>query len=102
MADLVDEHRAAVAARRLAGAEHEVVEDELTAPLEEVDEARFAVRALKRVVPFDPDHRQAAALGGARVSRPGRLLFLRTQLLESGFPFLLRDDSRELHRDLLV
>src|SRR5438874_7851668 len=43
VADLVDDHRAAAAARLLVGAEHEVVEDELTAPLEEIEEVRLAV-----------------------------------------------------------
>jgi hypothetical protein len=69
VADLVDEHRAAIAARLLVGAEHEVVEDELTASLEEVDQARLAVPALEHVLLFDPDHRQAAALGGTSASR---------------------------------
>src|SRR5207237_628812 len=48
-----------------------------------------------------PGDRPAAALGGERVSRPRRLLFPRTQLLQSGFPLLLRDDGRKIHRDLL-
>jgi hypothetical protein len=101
VADLVDEHRAAVAARFLVGAEHEVVEDELTPPVEKVDEPRLSLWAVEHVVPLDPDPRQAAALCGKRISRPGRCLFLRTQLLKSRFPFFLRDDWRKIHGDLL-
>src|SRR5437763_384492 len=76
VADLVDEHRAAVAARVLVRPEHEVVEEQLTASLEEVGQARLSVRAVEDVVLVDPDSRQPAALGGERVACPGGFLFL--------------------------
>jgi hypothetical protein len=81
--DLVDEHRTAGTACRRppldAGGEHEVVEDELAAALEQVEEALGTVRPLEDVVLVDPDHRQPAALGGQRVPRPGGLLLLHEQ-----------------------
>ena len=67
VADLVDEHRATGATRLLVRTEHELVENELTPALEQVGEAPLTGRPLEGVVPFDPHHRQATALGRARV-----------------------------------
>jgi hypothetical protein len=54
---------------------HEVVDDELVAALEEVDEASPAGRAFEGVVLVDPDHRQRPAALGHRVLGPhGRFL----------------------------
>jgi hypothetical protein len=68
MADLVDEHRAAGAARRgpalYVRREHEVVEDELLAAIEQVAQACLALRTLEDVVLLDSDHRLPATLGG--------------------------------------
>ena len=43
--------------------EHEVTEDELASPLEQVEQRRRTHRALEHVVLFDLDHRQAPAVG---------------------------------------
>jgi hypothetical protein len=90
VADVVDEHRTAVAARRRpavdAGREHEVVEDALAATREEIEQTGLAVRALEDVGLVDRDHRLPAALGGERVSRPGRFLLLGEELLVSHLP----------------
>ena len=40
VADLVDDHRASVTSNLLIRAKHEVVEKELTAPVEEIDRTR--------------------------------------------------------------
>ena len=74
--DLVDDHRAALAARLLVGAEHEVVEQELAAPVEKIDQPRLAVRALEDVVLLDPQPGQTAPLGGERVVLAGERLLL--------------------------
>ena len=76
MADLVDEHGAAVAARLLVRPEHEVVEKQLPAALEEVEQGCLAGRAVEHVVAVDPNPRQPATLGGERVACPGGLLLL--------------------------
>ena len=60
---LSTQERAARAALVPARVEHEVVDDELAAALEQVEQARLAVRALEDVVLVDLDHRQ---LAGAR------------------------------------
>jgi hypothetical protein len=76
VADLVDEHGAAVAARLLVRPEHEVVEEQLPTALEEVHQGRLAGRAVEDVVLVHPDPRQPATLGGERVACPGGLLLL--------------------------
>ena len=50
--------------------EHEVVDDQLGATLEQVDEARRPVRPVEHVVLLDLDHRQLAALDVERVASP--------------------------------
>ena len=65
MSHLIDEHRAAGATRPQVGSEHEVIEEELAAALEEFDEARLPVRAGSKILGDDD--------GGA--------VFLRVQLV---------------------
>ena len=81
MADVVDEERTTGTTRGRPAvdprSEHEVVDDELAATIEQIEQARPAVRAFEPVVLVDPHHRQPAALCGQRVSRTGRCLFLR-------------------------
>ena len=57
VADLVEDNGATVAACVLVRAEHEVVEEQLPTPLEEVDQPGLAGRAVEDVVLVDPDHR---------------------------------------------
>jgi hypothetical protein len=93
-----DEERTAGAARCRPAidrrGEHEVVNDELRAPFEQIEQISLAVRSLEHIVLVDPDHRQPAALRGQRVSRAGSCFFLHEQLLASGIPFSRRHDSR--------
>jgi hypothetical protein len=57
MADLIDEHRTAVAARLWPtvdrGGEDEVVNDQLAAPGEQIEQARLAARTLEEGVSAD-------------------------------------------------
>ena len=82
--------RPAVHVRR----EHEVVEDELAPPLEEVEQARPSTGPLELVVLLDAEDRLPPALGGQRVARAGRGLFLGEQALVRGLPRGGRDDVR--------
>src|SRR5689334_6126255 len=100
--DLVDEHRAAVAAGVFVRAEHEVVEEQLPARIEEVEQARLPVRPVENVVLVDPDHRQPATLGRERVSCPGGVLFLGKERFPRCLPFLLGDDRGKVHRAPLI
>src|SRR5919106_4225517 len=105
MADLVDEHRTPGAARGRpaldVGSEHEVVDDQLAAPVEQIEQARHAVRAFEDVALLKPDHRQRAALGGQRVSRPRGFLLLDQKPVASGLPLRRRYDSRKTHGRIL-
>ena len=76
LGDLVRSGGAARAPGLPVGAVHEVVHDQLTATLEQVEEVHGAVGALERVVLVDLHHRQVAPLGvegvalGASVPSP--------------------------------
>jgi hypothetical protein len=63
--------------------EHEVVDDELTPPIEQINQARLACRSLEDVFLVDLDHRERAACGVHRVPLVGELLFLGEQLLRA-------------------
>src|SRR5258708_12569451 len=79
VSDVVDEHRAAIAARirpaRHIRREHEVVDDQLAAALEQIEQARFTAQPLEDVALVDPGHWQPSALCRQRASRPGGPLF---------------------------
>ena len=59
-----------------SGVEHEVHEDQLQPPVEEVEQRLLAVRAGEHVGLVDLDHRQPAALGAERVAATRQLLLL--------------------------
>jgi hypothetical protein len=101
IADLVGAERAAAAGMfrpsEDAGLEERAVDDELAAPLEQVEQARLALRAFEHIVFLDEQPRHAAALGGQRVLGAGERLFLDKHLLEGAFPRFLGNDRRCLH-----
>src|SRR3712207_9520068 len=63
MADVVDQKRTAIAAFVPAGIEHEVIDDKLATPFEQIEQTRPAVRAFEGVFLVDLDHRQLTPLG---------------------------------------
>jgi hypothetical protein len=83
VADVVDEHRTPVAARRRPAvdprAEHEVVQDQLAASIDEIEQARLAVRAFESVVLVPTGARRSASASSSATatasigptSRPG-------------------------------
>ena len=99
--ELIDEHRAAVAALILVGAEHELVERELAAPLKQVEQAHLPVRTFEAVVLGDLVHRLAPALAGEPVALAHVGPLLGQQLLVGTLPLLLRDDLGKIHTRLL-
>ncbi len=101
MAHLVDEHRAAVAALLLVWAEHEVVERELAAPFEQVEQAHLPIRTFEAVVLGDLVHRLAPALGGQPVALAHVGLLTGQQLLVGKLPLLLGNNLGKVHRRLL-
>src|SRR3954452_21340176 len=102
MGELVDDHRAAIAAGLLIRPEHEVVDEQLPPALEQVEEGRDAVRSLEFVLLLDPHDRLATALGGEGVALPRHRLLLGQYALVRGVPFILRHDVREIHPSLLL
>jgi hypothetical protein len=59
-----------------AGLEEGAVDDELTAPVEQVKQARVALRPVERVLLLDGQPRHAPTLGGQRVTGAGQFLSL--------------------------
>jgi len=58
---------------------HEVLVDQLTAAIEQLDQTHLAVRPLEAVVLLDAHHRQPAAVGAQRVAHLRELLLPRQQ-----------------------
>jgi hypothetical protein len=71
-----------------AGLVEGVVNDQLPAPLERVEQARRSVRAVEAVLLLDQDPRHPAAVGGQRVARACQFFLLHEQLLAGGLPLL--------------
>src|SRR6266849_5064251 len=99
MGDLVGNQRAAWAAgvgpalsRRC---KHEVIDDELAASLEQIEQSDFALRALEDIVLFDLDHRLPAPFGRQRIALTRGSLFFCEQLLMSSLPLFLRNNPRK-------
>jgi len=73
-AKAVGDRRAGGTARGVAGAEHEVVDEQLRPPTEQVGERRRALVGLEPVVLVDPDTGQLLPLPGQFVAFPWRVL----------------------------
>ncbi len=99
--DLVGSERAAAAGvvgpAEDAGLEEGAVDDELTAALEEVEQARFALGAFELVGLLDGHPRHAPTLCGQRIALACELFFPGQELLASCEPFLRRHDFRFFH-----
>jgi hypothetical protein len=78
-----------------------VVERELAAPFEQVEQAHLSVRALEAVVLGDFVHGLAPALCREPVALAHVGLLLGQQLLAGPLPLLLRYDLGEIHSCLL-
>ena len=73
--DVVDLERAAHTALFPAGAKHKMLDDQLAASAEEVDEGFLPVRPVKQVGLLDFDPRQSAPLDSELIAQPGQFLF---------------------------
>ncbi|MDT5326770.1 MAG: hypothetical protein QOF25_3922, partial [Mycobacterium sp.] len=74
--DVVGHHRAPGASLIPFGAEHEVLNDQLAATVEQIDERGGAVLGVERVGRGDLHHRQASARGADRILHPDQLLLV--------------------------
>ena len=95
VAEVVGHQRAARAALVPRRVEHEVVHDELAAPVEEIEQGRLAGRAVEPVGLVDPHHRQPPAFRVHRVAVTRQFLLLRQQRLAGGQPLIARHRSRQ-------
>ena len=98
---LIGHHGAAVAGV-VGPADHSrfeegAVDDQLPAAVEQVSQARLALRALELIGLLHREPRHPAAFRSQRVPGPGQLFLLHQQLLARRVPFLRRDDRGCLH-----
>src|SRR5438094_3839903 len=70
------------------GFEERAVDDQLTAALEQVEQAHFALGSVKLVILLHGQPRHPSTLGRQRVTGAGQLLLLHEQLLTRSLPLL--------------
>src|SRR5439155_20664317 len=95
---MIGHKRAALAALFPPGAEHEVIDDELTTPVEEVGERLLALGAVEHVILLDLEPRQLTPLPTELITQPGELLFLCEMRLARLEPFLSGHDLVARHQ----
>ena len=90
VSDLVGHHGAADAGMLgptlHAGLEEGAIDDQLTATIEQVEQARLALGTVELVLLLHGQPRHPATLGGQRVTSAGQLLLLHEQLLARSLP----------------
>ena len=86
--------------RLVARAEHEVVDQELGAAVEELGQGPGSVVGVEAIVLVDLGPGQLAALAGQLVAHPGVLLLALQQFLASGLPLGTADNLVTSHRGL--
>src|SRR6266516_6389794 len=82
----IGHRRADRTARRIGRAEHEVVDDQLGAPVEQLCQRLVSLVGVEAVLLFDRQPRQVAPLGGELVAAAGQFLLLGEQLVAGGMP----------------
>lgn len=97
MRELVNHQRTPVAADLLIRPEHEVIDEQLRAPLEEIEQGRLSVWALELVLLLDPHDRLAPPLRGQGVTLPCQLFLLGDDPLVRRLSLLERDHFRQFH-----
>src|SRR2546430_3104645 len=76
---------------------HELVDDQLSPTLEQVEQGLRALRRVEDVPIVEPDHREAPPPRGERVLRAGDFLLGLEQLVSGLLPLAGRNDRRFLH-----
>jgi hypothetical protein len=87
--EIVEGVRAARAPVIPTRVEHEVLDDQLPATLEQVQQCGRTVGALKGVLLLDLDHRQRLTLGTKCIARSGGFLLSDQQFLAGSEPLVL-------------
>ena len=78
------------------GAEHEVIDHELTAALEQIRKAHAAVRAIELIGLLDPHPRHCPTARGESLTLLRKFLFLKEQLATGGEPLFTGNYRRIL------
>src|SRR5260370_309790 len=99
--EVVGPERAARAALVPIRAEHEMLDDELATPLEQVAERHFALRRVEDIALLDLLPRQLAALARQLVAPAGEFLLLGEMGLLRLQPLFVRNNARCRHDALL-
>src|SRR5438045_5508227 len=89
--EVVGEIGTARAALAPARSEHEVVDDELTAVVEEAGEGLRAARPFEQILLFDSLPGEFAALPAELIAQPREFFLFRQELLPGFGPFVMRD-----------
>ena len=76
-----------------AGTEHEVIHDELTAAVEQIDQGHFSVRGIEFVPLLHLFPRQSAPLAAQRIAQASKFLLFVQKLFARRKPFRMRDDG---------
>src|SRR6266511_2180486 len=87
---------------RIAWPEHEVVDQQLRAPVEQFGQRLGALLGVERVLLLDRHPRQLGALLGDLLIEVAQLLLALQQLCPRGLVFLLRSDLVARHRRSLL
>jgi hypothetical protein len=90
--EMICEIRATRASFTPIRSEHEVADDELAAPAEEIGQRYFAARPFEDVVLLDPDPGQLATFGAQSVTRSGQCVFVVQKLFSRCDPLVPRYD----------
>src|SRR5271167_3595995 len=83
-----------------AGLEEGAIDDQLTAALEQIEQAYLALGSVELVLLLHRHPRHPSTLGGQRITGAGEGLLLYEELLARSLPLLLRHDRGGLHRDI--
>src|SRR5258707_5733489 len=78
-----------------SGFEEGAIDDQLTAALEQIEQAYLALGSVELVLLLHRHPRHPSALGGHRVTPAGQGLLLHEELLARNLPLLRRHDRRK-------
>src|SRR5258708_8322760 len=82
------------------GLEECAIDDQVTAALEQSEQAYLALGSLELVLLVHSQPRHPPAFGSQRVTGAGQGLLLHQELLARSLPLLLRNDRGSVHREM--
>src|ERR1700683_2053653 len=82
------------------GLEEGAIDDQLTAALEQIEQAYLALGSVELVLLVHSRPAHPRALGGQRITGAGCGFLFHEELLARGLPLLLRHDRWRVHREM--